>query len=422
VTLPRIRSRLVRALIGWTLGWSLAVAVAVWLAAQAEVDELLDDSLQISAQVLAGLLENASTPPGAVPAARLGRVAGMDLGSGRFAWQVFGMDGRLQLRSALAPEAAWPVPPPRTGFSRVAGWRVYGMALGDGRVLLAGQTQAERHEAHTDVAVRTAVVALVFGLLGLVWLRARMGHELAPLDRLSGRLRGYDPLQKDASLGVAERAELQPVQTAIDEMAQRLARRVAHEHAFTAHAAHALRTPLAGIDAQLAVALREAPLQLQPRLQRVRDASARLQRVVAALLALFRSGVELQRQPVDLVTLLGRLPVDGLTVEVDADARLDADPDLLTAALLNLLDNAVRHGARRVRVSLPQSGWVQMDDDGPGVGAPRRAALQQALDEQAYEGRTGLGLMLADMVARAHGGRLVLLAADGFSVQLQLTG
>ena len=52
---------------------------------------------------------------------------------------------------------------------------------------------------------------------------------------------------------------------------------------------------------------------------------------------------------------------------------------------------------------------------------PRRAALQSALDAQAYEAGPGLGLMLADRVARAHGGRLALPATDaGFTVELNL--
>src|SRR5690606_37583347 len=145
-----------------------------------------------------------------------------------------------------------------------------------------------------------------------LWLRARVNRELAPLERLSARLRGYDLLAPGASLGQAERAELQPIHRAIDELSVQLSRRLANERAFSAHAAHALRTPLAGIDAQLAVALREAPEALQPRLQRVRAAAGRLQRVVAALLALFRSGVEVRPEAVALATLLARLPVEGL--------------------------------------------------------------------------------------------------------------
>jgi nitrogen-specific signal transduction histidine kinase len=62
-----------------------------------------------------------------------------------------------------------------------------------------------------------------------------------------------------------------------------------------------------------------------------------------------------------------------------------------------------------------------VDDDGPGVDEATRTALQTALDSERYDGRTGLGLMLADRVARAHGGRVVLPpVAAGFAVELQL--
>ncbi|MBK9362956.1 MAG: hypothetical protein IPM99_18555 [Rubrivivax sp.] len=61
---------------------------------------------------------------------------------------------------------------------------------------------------------------------------------------------------------------------AIEALGERLARRVANERAFGAHSAHALRTPLAGIDLQLAVAEREAPPALQPRLARARGRDA----------------------------------------------------------------------------------------------------------------------------------------------------
>ena len=63
--------------------------------------------------------------------------------------------------------------------------------------------------------------------------------------------------------------------TARDRLAGRLARRVSQERAFAAHAAHTLRTPLAGIDAQRAAAVREAPAALQARPQRVRAAGGR---------------------------------------------------------------------------------------------------------------------------------------------------
>jgi signal transduction histidine kinase len=242
-----------------------------------------------------------------------------------------------------------------------------------------------------------------------------------PLQRLSERLSGHEPLDPAASLGPAEREELQPVHAAIEELTRRLAERVIHERAFSAHAAHALRTPLAGIDAQLALALREAPPQVHPRLQRARDAAGRLQRVVAALLALFRSGGTLQREAVNVESLLARLPLDGLTVRMQDRPSIDADPDLLAAALLNLLDNVLRHGGRHVDIGMPRPGTLRVHDDGPGVEDERRRELQAALEQQAYADKTGLGLMLADLIARAHGGRLVLPdVARGFAVDIEL--
>ena len=72
----------------------------------------------------------------------------------------------------------------------------------------------------------------------------------------------------------------------------------------------------------------------------------------------------------------------------------------------------------------PVDGGLRLVDDGPGIDPVRLQALQQALDTQAYEGRTGLGLMLADLVARAHGGRLRLGPSpygSGLAVTLTLS-
>jgi len=381
---------------------------------------LLDDTLQASAHVLVGLLASNAD-------ALLLDETRRDLSQGkpalteRFAWQLVGPGPKVLLRSPHAPTSPLHETP-TPGFTDTPQWRVYGTSFGsEARMLYVAQTRAERREAVLEFAAGAALSALAVGLLGHLWLRARVRHELAPLLALSDRLAAHDPLQPGATLGVAEREELQPVHSAIDDLGQRLARRAAHERAFSAHAAHSLRTPLAGIDAQLAVALRESPPALQPRLQRVREAAARLQRVIAALLALFRSSVELKREPVDLPALLALLPVEGLSVDVQASSTVNADADLLAAALLNLLDNALRYGARRATVSVPTPGTVRVLDDGPGVTPQRRRALQDVLDQQSYEGQTGLGLLLADLVARSHGGSLVLQEVEaGFAVELRL--
>jgi signal transduction histidine kinase len=416
--LPSIAGRLARTLLASSLLWSLAVSLAVWLAVRHEVGELLDDTLQGAAEAMRPSLEGEVLPSF--------HAGGQPPGSDRYAWQVVSHAGgappRVIAHSSRAPVQAF-VATPTAGFVQAPEWRVFGTALGrDGRMLYVAQSRAEQLEAALEVGFDAALATLAVALLAHLWLRARAVHELAPVQRLSQRLQGHDLLSPGATLGPAERAELQPVHAAIDALAAQLARRLAAERAFSAHAAHSLRTPLAGIDAQLAMALREAPPTLHPRLQRVRAAAGRLQRVVAALLALFRSGVELQREPQDLAALLARLPAEGLEVVVQPGTRIVADVDLLSAALLNLLDNAVRHGATRLTIWAPAPGRLRLQDDGPGVDAARRQALQAAIDDCATDDAGGgLGLMLASLVARAHGGRLLLPASDqGFAVELVL--
>jgi signal transduction histidine kinase len=417
-----IRGRLANALLFWSLMWSIGVTLAVGLSAQHEVDELLDETLQSTATVLGPALASSADAAAAGPAVMATH------GEAQFAWQLVAGDGRVLRRSENAP--GLPLQRVATaGFSQTADWRVHGSAvpgangasLAQGQMLYVAHELAERHEARLEVIVSAGLAALSIGLLGHLWLRARVRQELLPLEHLSQRLTQYDPLDPAQALGAAERAELVPVHAALRQLGDRLAERVAQERRVAAHAAHALRTPLAGMDAQLAVALRESTAEAQPRLQRVREASVRLQRVVRSLLDLFRLGAELRRQRVNVKALLAHLPVPDLDVVVDEQLHLDADPDLLAAALLNLLDNAQQHGAHRVSVSMPAAGRLLVRDDGPGVPLHRLALLRAALATQNYEGQTGLGLMLADLVARAHGGHLALPdTPSGFAAELVL--
>ncbi len=412
-----IRRRMVAALLWCSVLLGVFAPLMVVLTIRHEINELLDDTLRASAQALSGVVQTmaeariprgdgAVLPPGGVTVKPTG-----DYVRGRFAWQLIDAAGVVLLHSPQAPEAAL-VGRQTLGFSEAdSGWRVLGVAIGDqGQTLYVAQTLEERTEALTEAALNTMLASLAVWTVCVVALSRRMRGEMAQVSRLVADVQRHDPLDPSHTLQPVTRVELAPIRDAIDDLGARLAMRVRNERAFTAHAAHALRTPLAGMDAQLAVALRECAPAQQPRLQRVRDAASRFARVVNALLTLFRSGAELHRQWVDVPALVARMPVAGLEIEsppVGTTPSLHVDPDLLAAALANLFDNAVRHGAHRVQVRVEQDRLL-LNDDGPGIAADRLAQLQTALDREDYAGFTGLGLILSDLVARAHGGRLRL--------------
>jgi two-component system OmpR family sensor kinase len=373
---------------------------------------VLDHALQESAELMYGML---TTPAAAdVLAQRRGNALPAPRHQENLVWQVVGPGPQLLLRSHGAPDApllAQPVP----GLSDVGQlWRVHALALPApaGAMLYVAQPAWERHEAELEAAVLSALAALAVGVTGALAMRLLLRRELQPLDELSRAVAAYDPLDPSHGLPTVERAELLPMQQAIQTLGDRVARRMRSERAFSAHAAHALRTPLAGIDAQLAMALRECPDGPAQRLQRVRQAAQRLQQVVVALLALFRSGAEPQWQQVDLAALAHRLPVAGVAVHTSGLASIDADPDLLAAALANLLDNALRCGATTVSIDARADGdgtvLLTVRDDGHGMARPLHAGLVAALAQARYERPLGLGLALADLVARAHGGRASL--------------
>ena len=424
--LPSIHRRLSSALVVVSFAWGVAVAATVGMVVNHAVNELLDSTLHESAEVLQGLLAynpgQLALSGGALPAPPHQE---------RVVWQIVGAHDEVLFRSYQAPAR-----PLNTGLT--AGfadqgddWRVFGMRFDDqDRVLYVAQRGQERRSARMDAIKLLVPAALLVGMLGAYWMRVRVKRELRPITELSSAVKEFDPLKPGSVLIEPTRAELVPMHDAITELGGRLARRVATERAFVAHAAHALRTPLAAMAANLAAALRRAGPDERAQLQRTRDAADRLSRVVSALLTMFRTGGEAQRQAVNLDDLASQLPYEqlDLQIEPDANANVNADPDLLAAALMNLLDNSQRHGATAVEftVAREEGGLTRLvlRDNGSGMTVTDRQRLQAALDSQDYDSLTGLGLMLADLVARAHEGRLLLLPAQpgrpGCSVEMSL--
>ena len=111
-----------------------------------------------------------------------------------------------------------------------------------------------------------------------------------------------------------------------------------------------------------------------------------------------------------------------LPLVADDDSRLaNADAGALAQILLNLLDNAVKHGPPSSAVALAVSNGhglltIAVSDRGPGVPEAHRErvfAPFERMDASAERTGTGLGLSVVRDLARAHGGRAYVQAREG---------
>lgn len=111
-----------------------------------------------------------------------------------------------------------------------------------------------------------------------------------------------------------------------------------------------------------------------------------------------------------VVLLEQRLPVQ---FEPGPPISLQADPDQLEQMFINLLANAVdatlANGASRVRVSWRKqdgSAWVSVEDTGMGIANPENLFVPFYTTKPKG---SGVGLALAQQIARAHGGEIRLV-------------
>ena len=207
------------------------------------------------------------------------------------------------------------------------------------------------------------------------------------------------------------------------------ARATAREKRFLASVTHELRTPLAALRL---FGERLAQGRGEPREYGalVAEESQRLEALVERVLAATRASERPNFAPVapeelmrSAVTLIGpRAERREVTLTCRAVAPLPTvtwDAEAVRRAVLNLLDNAIKHGRQggHVLASAFAEGdavCLSVSDDGPGIARrERRGVFGRFVRGSTDAPGTGLGLHFAEQVAHAHGGRVDLVTEDG---------
>jgi signal transduction histidine kinase len=263
------------------------------------------------------------------------------------------------------------------------------------------------------------LLATALGVLLATGLSRELRSAAAVADRVAGG-------ELDARIAAGGRDEVARLGGAIDAMAAALSERIARERRFSADVAHELRTPLTALVNAGSLLGDERPAQI------VRERVAALRTLIEDLLEISRleqGGEQLRLEPVDLAALSKAvIAARGSEAELVLDgepATVESDPRRLERILGNLLENAARHGAAPVTVTVARD-LVVVTDSGPGFPDEllRDGPVPFRTGAAERGSGSGLGLTIAAAQAAALGAELKLEnpAGGGARAALALPG
>jgi signal transduction histidine kinase len=302
-------------------------------------------------------------------------------------------------------------------------------------------TVEQAEDSTRDVAlVMTVALPVLLVLAGIVaWLLA--GRALKPVEDI--RVQVADISGRELHRRVTEPPfddEIRRLAHTMNAMLERIQHMSDRQRRFISDASHELRSPLAGLLAQVEVAQADADHADWPQVaDAVRQDGIRLHRIVDDLLLLARSDeghLVAGHDVVDLDEIVfaegsriragGRVTVNARGVGA---GRVHGDREQLRRAVRNLSENAERYASSQVGFELHAiDGWVELAvfDDGPGIPPGEReyvferfARLDQARTRPT--GGTGLGLAIVSEIVLTHGGTIVVAdSTEGARIVLSL--
>ena len=358
-------------------------------------------------------------------------------------FQVWDRAGTLRLRSRGAPDVGYT---PGAGHAMLAhrhyAWHTYAMRdPAHGYQVRVFERPGVRGRLVNKTAIRMGQVLLVgLPVLALLaWIS--IGYGLRPLRRVSDAIALRDAGKLDPIDIAHIPAEVQPLVEALNRLLLRLAASLAHERAFTADAAHELRTPLAAIKIQAEVALGAADAaERSHAMRQIIHGVNRTTHLVHQLLLLARldqpalqgpcQRVDLAQLAQDSAARFADAALDkGMALELRASGGgiVPGDPVALAAMVDNLVDNAVKYGRPGGHLRVIVTGHpatLAVLGDGPPVDAATQARMADRFyraEGNAAEG-SGLGLSIVARIAQASGGVLQLgpgIDGNGFGATVR---
>jgi signal transduction histidine kinase len=258
---------------------------------------------------------------------------------------------------------------------------------------------ASRQELDSEVGRFDLLLAVSLGVLGLGLMGAigfQVSYGLRPLGRLAVELETLHA--SGGRIGEAYPAEVAPLVTALNQVLDHDARLIERARAHMGNLAHGLKTPLAVLEAELSSLSPDAAVlhgQLE-RLNRLVDLHLSRARAEAVAAAPAGAQVLVGGMVEDIAAALRKIYAERglvITVECSSESRFVGNGDDLAEILGNLMDNACKWAAGRVRV-VASASVIMVEDDGPGL-SPEQAETATLRGMRLDESAPGSGLGLA---------------------------
>ena len=267
------------------------------------------------------------------------------------------------------------------------------------------------------LALVGAVTLLASAVIALATVASRVVRPIRDLTTVARSVTDADLTARIPVEGADELAELS---TTFNDMMSRLEHGFAAQREFLDDVAHELRTPITIIQGHLDV-LGDDPVERAETVAVLHDELDRMNRYVDDLLVLAQAerpdflrvtGVDLDVLAAHLLSKASAMADRRWTLDETAVGVADLDEQRITQAVLNLVDNAVRHTEVGDEIGIgvqlgERTLTLRVRDTGTGVDPAvvddlfvrhiRSAASRTA-------GGSGLGLSIVDAIAAAHGG------------------